>query len=72
LKKDSGAAFLAGMLMTLMVYYLVSAALALGGTFPLEEADVFGVSVFIVLLWSFAWWNARRRSRLDSSSQAPR
>jgi hypothetical protein len=69
LKQDSGAIFLFATLLTLLVTNLMLFALYVSGVFPFDAADLVGVSVFDVLLWSFAWRSARRRSKSHQTPQ---
>lgn len=70
MKQDSNAVFVFAILLTLLVTNLALWGLSVAGIVPFDVADYVGVSVFDALLWSFAWRNAQKRSKLDNSSQA--
>ena len=72
MKQDSNAVFVFAILVTLVLVNLMLWGLSFEGVFPFEAADNVGVSIFVVLVWSFAWWNARRHPKPDNPSQAPR
>jgi hypothetical protein len=64
LKKDSGAAILLGIVLTLVILNLLLLALSF------DVADMVGGSVGAVIAWTFAWWSVRRRSNPQQTSQA--